>query len=79
MNIPQIGFGTFQLYPDQNDYGFDDPTLSPFNNTVEQGIDWIKKQAECVLLLLSFFCVKLIVAIRLSQVYGSSTLVLVLY
>lgn len=45
INIPQIGFGTFQLFPDQNTYGPGDPTLSPFNNTVEIGIDWIKRQA----------------------------------
>jgi mannan endo-1,4-beta-mannosidase len=45
-NIPQIGFSTFNLFPDQNQYAPDDPNLSPFNNTVESGIDWIQKQAQ---------------------------------
>jgi len=45
-NIPQIGFGTFQLFPDQNSYGDDDPTLPAFNNTVKQGLDWIRRQAD---------------------------------
>jgi mannan endo-1,4-beta-mannosidase len=46
INIPQIGFGSFQLFPDQNSYGPADPSLSPFNNTVQTGIDWINRQAE---------------------------------
>jgi len=46
ISIPQIGFGTFQLFPDQNNYGFDDPYLSPFNNTVQTGLDWILRHAE---------------------------------
>ncbi|KAJ3514846.1 hypothetical protein NLJ89_g2126 [Agrocybe chaxingu] len=45
INIPQIGFGTFQLFPDQNVYGPDDPNLPAFNNTVEQGIQWIRAHA----------------------------------
>ncbi|PPQ71971.1 hypothetical protein CVT24_008188 [Panaeolus cyanescens] len=43
--IPQIGFGTFQLFPDQFKYGIDDPNLPAFNNTVEQGISWIQQHA----------------------------------
>lgn len=39
--IPQVDFGTVQLFPDQNSYGTDDPTLPPFNNTLNQGLDWI--------------------------------------
>jgi len=46
INIPQIGFGTFQLFPDQNTYGNDDPTLPAFNNTVNQGLEWIRRQAD---------------------------------
>jgi len=46
INIPQIGFGTFQLFPDQNSYGVDDPTLPAFNNTVNQGLQWIRRQAD---------------------------------
>ncbi|KAF8163296.1 glycoside hydrolase family 5 protein [Crassisporium funariophilum] len=45
LNIPQIGFGTFQLFPDQNQYGIDDPSLPAFNNTVLQGIEWIQAHA----------------------------------
>lgn len=45
INIPQIGFGTFQLFPDQNVYGVTDPTLPRFNNTVNQGISWIEAHA----------------------------------
>jgi len=45
INIPQIGFGTFQLFPDQNVYGMTDPTLPSFNNTVNQGISWIQSHA----------------------------------
>jgi len=46
INIPQVGYGTFQLFPDQNSYGPDDPSLSPFNNTVQQGLSWIQSQAN---------------------------------
>ncbi|KAF5330740.1 hypothetical protein D9619_005756 [Psilocybe cf. subviscida] len=45
LNAPNIGFGTFQLFPDQNSYGVDDPTLPAFNNTVNQGLAWIKQHA----------------------------------
>jgi len=45
-NIPDIGFGSFQLFPDQNQYFPSDPTLLPFNNTVQEGIDWIARQAQ---------------------------------
>jgi mannan endo-1,4-beta-mannosidase len=43
--IPQIGFGTFQFFPDQFKYGIDDPNLPAFNNTVQQGINWIQTHA----------------------------------
>ncbi|TFK42587.1 glycoside hydrolase family 5 protein [Crucibulum laeve] len=46
INIPQIGFGSFQLFPDQNSYGVDDPNLPAFNNTVQQGLDWIQRHAD---------------------------------
>ena len=45
LNIPEIGFGTFQLFPDQNVYGPDNPNLPPFNNTVQTGLAWIKSHA----------------------------------
>jgi hypothetical protein len=46
INIPQIGFGTFQLFPDQQQYGPDDPSLPAFNNTIQQGVDWITRHAS---------------------------------
>lgn len=46
LGIPQIGFSSFQLFPDQNTYAPVDPNLSPFNNTVQAGLDWIQKQAQ---------------------------------
>jgi mannan endo-1,4-beta-mannosidase len=45
LNIPEIGFGSAQLFPDQNVY--DPAQLQPsFENTVQTGIDWITRQAE---------------------------------
>jgi mannan endo-1,4-beta-mannosidase len=44
--IPQIGFLTFQLFPDQNVYGPVDPNLSPLTNTIQTGINWIKSHAQ---------------------------------
>ncbi|KAJ3531423.1 hypothetical protein NMY22_g8165 [Coprinellus aureogranulatus] len=46
LNIPDMDFGSFQLFPDQNKYGVDDPTLSPFENTVQQGNDWIRQHGQ---------------------------------
>ncbi|KIM87070.1 glycoside hydrolase family 5 protein [Piloderma croceum F 1598] len=46
LGIPEIGFSTFQLFPDQNLYAADDPNLSPFNNTLQGGTEWIQKQAQ---------------------------------
>lgn len=44
-NIPQIGFSTFSFFPDQFKYGADNPNLTPYENTVQQGVDWITRQA----------------------------------
>ncbi|KAF9564649.1 glycoside hydrolase family 5 protein [Agrocybe pediades] len=46
INIPGLDFGTFQLFPDQNSYGPDDPNLPAFNNTVNQGLAWIQLHAS---------------------------------
>ncbi|KAH8117603.1 glycoside hydrolase family 5 protein [Phellopilus nigrolimitatus] len=48
LNIPSIGFGSFQLLPDQNSYDVAgaDPSLSGFNNTIEEGVQWIQVQAQ---------------------------------
>jgi mannan endo-1,4-beta-mannosidase len=47
MNMPQIGFGTFQLFPDQFTYSVANPNLSTFkfNNLAGEGIAWIDTQA----------------------------------
>ncbi|KAJ7219265.1 glycoside hydrolase family 5 protein, partial [Mycena pura] len=46
LSIPEIGFSSFQLFPDQNQYAPDDPNLSAFNNTLQAGLDWIKRHGE---------------------------------
>jgi len=46
INIPDISFGTFQLFPDQDTYGPVDTTLPAFNQTVQTGLDWIRRQGE---------------------------------
>ncbi|KAF5391442.1 hypothetical protein D9757_001897 [Collybiopsis confluens] len=45
LGFPNISFGSFQLFPDQNSYGMDDPSLSAFENTLQIGLDWIKIHA----------------------------------
>jgi len=52
INIPQIGFGSFQLFPDQFNYasGSLDTSLPPFNQTLQIGLDWIRRHAEAGLL-----------------------------
>jgi mannan endo-1,4-beta-mannosidase len=46
LNIPEIGMGSFQYFPDQNQYGANDPNLPPVNNTVQQGLDWVRAHAD---------------------------------
>ncbi|THH18485.1 hypothetical protein EW146_g2492 [Bondarzewia mesenterica] len=53
LNIPDIGFGSFQLFPDQNSYGTlgqasdaSQSTSVDFDATVQQGIDWIQSQVS---------------------------------
>lgn len=42
ISIPQIGFGSFQLFPDQYTYStVVDPSLPVFNRTLMIGLDWI--------------------------------------
>jgi mannan endo-1,4-beta-mannosidase len=45
-NIPNMDFGSFQYFPDQNKYGPDDPNLTPFENVVNTGNEWIRQQGE---------------------------------
>ncbi|KAL0946904.1 hypothetical protein HGRIS_013066 [Hohenbuehelia grisea] len=51
MAIPQIGFSSFQLFPDQFVYGPDDPSLTPFENKVQHGLTWIQQQANSAAIL----------------------------
>ncbi|KAG6814339.1 hypothetical protein H0H92_010924 [Tricholoma furcatifolium] len=48
LNIPDIGFGSFQLFPDQFDYNQNapDPSLPAFNQTLQAGLEWIQLQAN---------------------------------
>ncbi|KAG5652740.1 hypothetical protein H0H81_003881 [Sphagnurus paluster] len=48
INIPEIGFGSFQLFPDQFDYssGTVDSSLPAFNQTLQTGLDWIRRHGE---------------------------------
>ncbi|KAI0273624.1 glycoside hydrolase superfamily [Gloeopeniophorella convolvens] len=51
LSVPNIGFGSFQLFPDQNSYGTIatqaiQPPSFDFNETLTQGVQWIQSQAE---------------------------------
>ncbi|KAH7930767.1 glycoside hydrolase family 5 protein [Leucogyrophana mollusca] len=46
LNIPEIGFGTFQFFPDQQSYGPADQNLAPIDQTISEGVDWITSQAQ---------------------------------
>ncbi|KAJ7285843.1 glycoside hydrolase family 5 protein [Mycena rebaudengoi] len=47
LSIPDVGFGSFQLFPDQNHYRLgDDPNLPAFNNTLQAGLDWIRLHGD---------------------------------
>jgi mannan endo-1,4-beta-mannosidase len=51
--IPEIGFGSFQLFPDQNSYSTISTQFTPpsadFDTTVQQGTAWIQAQAASAL------------------------------
>jgi len=42
-NIPGLGFSTFQLFPDLNQYAPVTAGLDPFNATIQVGLDWIQR------------------------------------
>ncbi|KAF8504040.1 glycoside hydrolase family 5 protein [Hysterangium stoloniferum] len=46
LNIPEIGFSTFQLFPDQNTYEPSDPNSNVVDNTINTGVNWIQQQAQ---------------------------------
>ncbi|KAK2466921.1 hypothetical protein APHAL10511_001179 [Amanita phalloides] len=45
--IPQVGFGSFQLFPDQYQYGLVEPS-GPLtaNESLQVGLNWIQQQAD---------------------------------
>jgi mannan endo-1,4-beta-mannosidase len=45
-NIPDIGFSSFQLFPDQQSYGPDDPNVAPWQSVEQNGVQWITSQAQ---------------------------------
>lgn len=45
-NIPDIGFSSFQLFPDQQSYGPDDPNVAPWQSVEQNGNQWITTQAQ---------------------------------
>ncbi|KAG1827299.1 glycoside hydrolase superfamily [Suillus subaureus] len=45
-NIPDIGFSSFQLFPDQQSYGPDDPNVAPWQSVEQNGAQWITTQAQ---------------------------------
>ena len=53
LNAPQIDFGTFQLFPDQNNYGTtgieSQAPSADFDNTLSQTNAWITSQADSAL------------------------------
>jgi mannan endo-1,4-beta-mannosidase len=46
LNIPNIGFGSFQVFPDQNMYAPDDPNLTPVQNKINSSLAWIQQSAQ---------------------------------
>ncbi|KAG0697493.1 glycoside hydrolase family 5 protein [Suillus ampliporus] len=46
LNIPNIGFGSFQVFPDQESYGPDDPNLDPVQNKINSSLAWIQQSAQ---------------------------------
>ncbi|OAX38299.1 glycoside hydrolase [Rhizopogon vinicolor AM-OR11-026] len=46
LNIPNIGFGSFQVFPDQESYGTDDPNLDPVDNKINSSLLWIQQSAQ---------------------------------
>ncbi|KAG1846641.1 glycoside hydrolase superfamily [Suillus subluteus] len=50
LNIPNIGFGSFQVFPDQNTYASNDPNLDPVQNKINSSLAWIKHVGKPVVL-----------------------------
>lgn len=47
LGIPQIGFSSFQLFPDQDSYATsNDPGAPSYSSTVRAGVEWIETQAQ---------------------------------
>ncbi|KAG1877258.1 glycoside hydrolase family 5 protein [Suillus subluteus] len=46
LNIPNIGFGSFQVFPDQNTYAPNDPNLDSVQNKINSSLVWIQQSAQ---------------------------------
>ncbi|KAG1723775.1 glycoside hydrolase family 5 protein [Suillus paluster] len=46
LNIPNIGFGSFQVFPDQESYGPNDPNVDPVQNKINLSLAWINQSAQ---------------------------------
>lgn len=71
MNIPDIGFGSYTLFPDQQSYGSPDPYLDSYTNTVNSGIDWILMQAQSAAAYVRFPYMESVSNIEAHQVLGN--------
>ncbi len=53
LNVPDIDFGTFQMFPDQFNYGTTGPVTevqppsSNFDSTMNDTVAWIRAQINC--------------------------------
>ncbi|KAG1873230.1 glycoside hydrolase family 5 protein [Suillus subluteus] len=56
LNIPDIGFGAFQVYPDQNTYAPNDPNLDPVQNKISSSLAWIQQSAQSGAAVGSLLC-----------------------
>ncbi|KAG1801880.1 hypothetical protein EV424DRAFT_1351840 [Suillus variegatus] len=46
LNIPNTGFSSFQVFPDQNMYAPNDPNLSPIQTKIQSSLTWIQQSAQ---------------------------------
>ncbi|KAG2065860.1 glycoside hydrolase [Suillus decipiens] len=46
LNIPNVDFGSFQVFPDQNSYGCNDPNLDPVQNKISSSLAWIQQSVQ---------------------------------
>ena len=46
LTIPSVISAFSQYFPDQDAYGKPDPNLPEFNNTLNEGVNWIAMQSQ---------------------------------